>query len=133
MLATIEVVAAAIIEDGKVLIARRAHHTKGAGQWEFPGGKVERGESQSQALIREIKEELGFDIRVREKVGDHVHDYGEKVIHLHLYLAQITGGEQVLQDHDQTKWVLFSEIPITELAPADRPLVEVLIACQSRK
>ncbi|MGA0067440.1 MAG: (deoxy)nucleoside triphosphate pyrophosphohydrolase [Candidatus Nanopelagicales bacterium] len=98
------VVAAAIERDGRYLAARRTKPDWAAGRWEFPGGKVEHGESDDQALIREIREELGIAIVVGERVP------GEWPLHddlvLHLYVAALADGEpQPLDHHDELRWL----------------------------
>lgn len=98
------VVAAAIERDGRYLAARRTKPDWAAGRWEFPGGKVEPGESETDALVREIREEFGVEITVGARVT------GEWPLHddlvLHLYVATLTGGEpQALDHHDELRWL----------------------------
>lgn len=98
------VVAGAIERDGRYLAARRTRPDWAAGKWEFPGGKVERGESDEQALVREIREELGVEILVGDRVP------GEWPLHddlvLHLYVATLEDGEpQPLDHHDELRWL----------------------------
>ncbi len=98
------VVAAAIERDGRYLAARRTKPDWAAGRWEFPGGKVEPGETESVALEREIREELGVGIAVGERVP------GEWPLHddlvLHLYVATLLEGEpRPLDHHDRIRWV----------------------------
>jgi len=110
------VVAAAIERDGRYLAARRTRPDWAAGKWEFPGGKVEVGESDEQALVREIREELGVDILVSNRVP------GEWPLHddlvLHLYVATLAEGHpQPLDHHDELRWLTpdeFSDIPWLE-------------------
>lgn len=77
----------------------------GAGEWEFPGGKVEPGETHEQALHREILEELGIEIRIHRKLGDTVVVYPQKQIRLHLYLCSSQTQELHLVDHDAAEWL----------------------------
>lgn len=79
----IDVVAAIIERDGKILIAQRPAHSDQAGLWEFAGGKVEADESQPQALVRELREELGIDATVGEYVASHQREVSGRIIHLH--------------------------------------------------
>ncbi len=107
----------------KILIVRRGPGQSGAGFWEFPGGKVELGESPEQALHREIEEELGIRIQVQSLVGEELHHYPTKSIRLRLYRAETLQEKLTLTEHDGFKWCLPSEIPIEELSAADRPFV----------
>ncbi len=102
------VVAGAIERDGRYLAARRTKPDWAAGRWEFPGGKVEPGESEESALVRELREELGVGIEVVRRVP------GEWPLHdnlvLHLYVARLVEGEpQALDHHDELRWVSPSE------------------------
>ncbi len=121
---SILVVAAVIYQNEKVLIVRRGPKQSGAGSWEFPGGKVEHNETETQALGREILEELNVHIHVGKKIGDHVQQYSSKVIHLHVYWAKIISGTIVLKEHDDQCWVDPSHIDIEKLSDADQPFVE---------
>jgi 8-oxo-dGTP diphosphatase len=112
----------------KVLIVRRGPLETGAGFWEFPGGKVDRGETHAQALAREIEEELGILIKVQELVAENIHAYPEKRIHLFLYAAEILSGEIELREHDAQDWVLPRDLQKEILSEADRPFVDVLKA-----
>ena len=113
-----------------VALFRRARHISGAGKWEFPGGKVDPGESEEQALAREIQEELNIQIKVEEKVAENIHDYGNKVIRLVAFLvSQKVVTEQFqfrLSDHDQFSWFAQDQIDKQTLSPADVPFVELL-------
>lgn len=126
-------VVAAVIQrefpvDGKVLIVKRGQNQSGAGDWEFPGGKVEEGETLEEALIREIQEELGIQIRVSELLGENRHHYPSKVIWLKVYRA-FTSQEAInLTEHDDFKWCHPEDICIDELSAADRPFVEILLS-----
>ena len=113
--------------ESQVALFRRALPISGAGAWEFPGGKVDDGESESEALRREIQEELNLQIKVEEKIGVSVHDDGSKYIQLSAYFVQYdTSSDFRLIDHDAQKWVSQGEIKLEELAPADRPLVQLI-------
>lgn len=122
----IEVVGAVIRREHLLLIAQRPPGKNEALFWEFPGGKLEAGESPQECLRREIMEELGILIRVGKAVGDVLHDYGERLIHLTCYWAELEAGDpQPLQCHDW-RWITHLELGNYEFAPADRPIVEVL-------
>ena len=119
------VVAAAIERDGCYLAARRTRPAWAAGRWEFPGGKVEPGEGDQQALAREIREELGVGIEVIRRVP------GEWPLHddlvLHLYVARVIEGDpQALDHHDQLRWVAPAEFDEIEWLESDREAVSTL-------
>ena len=120
----IKVVAGIIIRNNTVLIARRASHKSMAGKWEFPGGKIEVGESPERALEREILEEFGVAIRVGQYLASNAHDYGDFKIELLAYRARFVKGKFELTDHDQIAWVSKAELKNYDLAEADIPLVE---------
>ncbi len=131
----IEVVAGLILRgDGRVLIARR--HPDGAegGWWEFPGGKIEPGESPQQALARELGEELSLRLEVGAYLASSEHRYplaggGEKAVRLHGYLCPWQGQPlRLTGSHDRVKWLAPRAIRTLPLAPADHPLLEALIA-----
>jgi mutator protein MutT len=110
-----------------ICVFRRGPKEAGAGAWEFPGGKVEQGETEAAALRREILEELGIPIKVGELVGSNHHDYGKRTIHLVVYLVTPESGsfpsKWNLVDHDGHQWVTLSEIQKLRMAPADIPLI----------
>ena len=122
----IDVVAAVVMRDGKYMIARRAPGKHLAGHWEFPGGKIEKGETPEVSLQREIEEEFGVHAEVGQYLGDNVHDYGEKIVRLMAY--EVTVAEDIHQstDHDQIEWVELSQMHDYPLAPADVPLLRYL-------
>lgn len=119
------VVAAAIERDGRVLAARRSAPEPVAGRWEFPGGKVEPGESDAAALVRECREELGVGIDVGEPLADP--QPITEGYELRVYRARLISGEPVaLQDHDALRWLPPEELPALPWLPADRAAVAVL-------
>jgi len=120
------VVAAVLYDKGTVFIFRRNPSQSGAGAWEFPGGKIEPGETPEAALKREIREELGVEIEVEDKVGENVHQYPAKKIHLHFYWAKVPKQAFKLSDHDAYQAVRPEDLPLSLLSEADRPLVDVL-------
>lgn len=118
------VVAAVLHRPKEILILRRGPEQSGAGFWEFPGGKVEVGESPEQALRREILEELGIEIQVESFVGEVVHDYGSRKIRLSLYWARPLQQQLVLSDHDAFEWLAPQNVEVEKLSAADRPFLE---------
>lgn len=121
-------VTAAIIKDehNRILIARRRPGKSLAGFWEFPGGKIEEGETPEESLARELKEEMNLVVRVGAFVGENLHHYEGFSIRLMAYLTEIMAGEMQLTDHDQVDWVTVEEMERYSLAPADVPLVSML-------
>ncbi|WHY20268.1 8-oxo-dGTP diphosphatase MutT [Paenibacillus sp. G2S3] len=122
-------VAAAIIhnEEGQILIARRRQGKSQAGLWEFPGGKIEQGESIADCLQRELQEEMGIMILPYESFGMNEHNYGELTIQLIAWKAQYQGGVIDLVDHDEYRWMFPAELGQFKFAPADIPFVERLM------
>ncbi len=118
----IKVAAAVIEKDGKILIAKRAYGTQ-KGRWEFPGGKLEEGESSKEAVIREIKEEFGMKIAVKDFLCTVNHHYEDFDLDMDCFLCEIRKGEPELHDH--TAYVFID--PFTEgieWAEADRKVIE---------
>jgi len=110
--------------DGRVLAARRSAPPATAGGWEFPGGKVEPGESATAALIRECREELGVTVRVGELLG--AADITADLV-LRVYAAVLEAGEpQPLEDHDELRWLTAAELDDVAWLPADRPVLPAL-------
>lgn len=123
------VVAAALFDDqGRVLIARRPPGKQLAGLWEFPGGKVEPGESPEAALIRELAEEL--EVAVKEKALAPItfasHAYADFHLLMPLYAVWRWSGAPVAQEHDALAWAAPHELDQYEMPPADGPLVAAL-------
>jgi 8-oxo-dGTP diphosphatase len=119
----IRVVAALIQHSNTVLIAKRRLSKARGGFWELPGGKVEPGESDEQALVREIKEELGIEIEITSVYGQTEYMYPELTIDLIGYRCRIVAGEPVCREHEQLRWVASEDLCMTELAPADKSLL----------
>ena len=120
----IRVTAALIEKDGKILIAQRNGEGNQALKWEFPGGKIDPGETPEQCLSRELKEELNLDIRVGELLDTINFDYPTWTIQLLVYRAEIVGGEMRLNVHNDVRWVARSEISSYDFCPADVELVK---------
>ena len=123
----INVVCGIIQKDNRFLLACRKQGGSLAGYWEFPGGKVEQGETPQQALYRELKEELSIETEVGEHIGDSVFEYQDKTIYLKGYLTRYLSGEFELDSHDDIAWLTAGELLNYQLAPADVPLVQRLI------
>lgn len=123
----VDVVAALIEREGKLLLARRDATGDQAGLWEFPGGKVEAGESQQAALIRELQEELGIDATVAEFVATSELQQPARLICLHGWRVSDFTGMITLQCHSEIRWVVPADVHSFELAPADVPLIDAYL------
>ena len=116
------------MEDGRVLCARRGPPQRHPGLWELPGGKVEPGESDAQALQRELEDELRVSVHVAEYIGTSAHDYPDLKIDLVAYVCQITRGQPEPVEHAELRWVALSALEALSWAPADQPLIALLSA-----
>lgn len=121
-----EVTAGIIIDNNKILIAQRGANEKLAGKWEFPGGKIEVGETPQQCLKREIMEELEVDIEVGDYLGESIYTYPNGEIKLIAYFATVVDGDIKLSVHDKIEWITISEIDKYDFAPADITFIEKL-------
>ncbi|HSQ43153.1 MAG TPA: (deoxy)nucleoside triphosphate pyrophosphohydrolase [Fibrobacteraceae bacterium] len=121
-------VVAAVLRDpqGRILLCRRAQGQSNAGFWEFPGGKSEPAETQEQALIREIREELALEILPGNLVGESIAISGGKTIHLAAHWAEVVSGEPILNVHDQLAWVEPQKLAKYKLTPADISIAIIL-------
>ena len=122
---TIEVVAAIIKRDNKYFATQRGYGIF-AGGWEFPGGKMEPGETPQQALVREIKEELDADISVGELVDTVEYDYPDFHLTMHCFLCELTSGHVVLLEHEAARWLSPDELDSVDWLPADLDLINKL-------
>jgi 8-oxo-dGTP diphosphatase len=118
------VVGAALVRDGRVLAARRTAPASAAGRWEFPGGKVEPGESDAASLVREIEEELGVRIRVLRWLAG-AEEIGEQYL-LKVALAEVEQGEPRPTEHDAVRWLAADELHDVAWLDADRPFLSEL-------
>ncbi|WP_120507698.1 pyrimidine (deoxy)nucleoside triphosphate diphosphatase [Rahnella bruchi] len=125
---TIDVVAAMIEHEGKLLLARRDASSDQAGLWEFPGGKVEAGESQPAALMRELQEEMGIAATVEDFVATSELQQPARLIRLHGWRVSGFSGTLTLQCHSEIRWVSPADVLSFDLAPADIPLIEAYLA-----
>lgn len=121
----IKVVAAVIQDRGKYFSTQRGHGDYKGG-WEFPGGKVELGESNEAALIREIREELKVDISIENYLGTIEYDYPSFHLSMACYECKIIMGEPVLMEHSAAKWLTVDELDSVSWLPADVEVVKLL-------
>ena len=121
----IEVVAAILHHNGRYFTTQRGYG-EFEGWWEFPGGKIESGETPEQALQREIQEELGVDIVVGEKLCVTEHDYPAFHLTMHCYLCTLADGQIELREHKSAVWLKPQELDTPNWLPADREVVGIL-------
>ena len=129
----IDVVGAVIVKDGAVLCARRGPGGEMAGMWEFPGGKIEPGETPQEALVREIGEELRCVVTVGEQVAHTVHEYGFGIVALTTFSCELVSGDLQLTEHAELRWLAPDALFSLEWAPADVPAVERISADFARE
>lgn len=123
----IEVVAAIIHHDGAYFATQRGYG-EFEGIWEFPGGKIEPGESQETALKREIQEELGVDITIGELLCTTEYDYPTFHLTMHCYLCSVASGEIELREHKSAQWLTAETLDSVEWLPADEKIIVMLQA-----
>ena len=120
---TIRVVAAVIREGGRVFVTQRGYGPWKDG-WEFPGGKIEPGETPEEALAREIREELDAEISVGEKLAQVEYDYPEFHLSMGCYLCAVLSGRLTLKEHESARWLRPEEMDAVDWLPADRGIIE---------
>ena len=119
----IKVVAAIIINDGKVFATQRGYGDFKGG-WEFPGGKIEAGETPEEAIVREIKEELDTEIEVVELLDTVEYDYPQFHLSMDCFICKIKSGDLILKEHEAAKWLTKETLDSVEWLPADSGLIE---------
>ena len=122
-----EVAAALIREDGRILICRRPAHKARGLLWEFPGGKLEPGETPGEALERECREELGCRVEAGEAYLELTHHYPDLTVRLTLCHARIAEGRPQRLEHAEIRWAAREELEDFEFCPADREIVRRLV------
>jgi mutator protein MutT len=125
----IRVVAATIVVDNRLFIAQRSEQMSSSLLWEVPGGKVEPGESDQEALVREIKEELDIDIEVSDFVGMSCVFVGDKEIEMYVYRSVILSGTPIANEHKQIMWASEEDLLSVRWSAADIPLIPQFLAC----
>ena len=124
--AVFDVVGALIEDNGEILVCQRLDNDRFGSQWEFPGGKVEKGEDKIKALKRELKEELGVDIEVGELIDVFEDEIPVMKIFAYLYRCSITKGTPRCIECQKLEWLTLDEINFLDLAPADRKIYSYL-------
>lgn len=122
----INVVAAAIEKDGLIFCAQRPEGKSLGGFWEFPGGKLEQGESPEEALIREIKEEFNADIEVLSYVNEASYEYDFGMVIMKTFKAKLLSDQLTLLEHQDSKWLEPHRLDTLDWAPVDIPAVHLL-------
>ncbi|MFD6698632.1 MULTISPECIES: (deoxy)nucleoside triphosphate pyrophosphohydrolase [unclassified Microbacterium] len=120
----INVVGAVVMRNGTVLSAQRSPLMSLAGSWEFPGGKIEPGETPQDALAREMREELLCTISIGDHVETTAHEYDFGVVTLTTFYATLIDGEPKLTEHSEIRWIPVPDLLSVDWAPADVPAVE---------
>ncbi len=120
----VQVVAALIWKENRFMICQRPANKTRAFEWEFVGGKVEKGETLEQALIRECREEIGVEIAVDDVYTEVDHVYPDITIHLTLFNARLTGEDPKMLEHNDIRFILPAEIPQFEFCPADEEILK---------
>jgi mutator protein MutT len=128
----VDVVAGILVEDGRVLVARRLDGAHLGGLWEFPGGKVEPGETPEDGLVRELDEELGIRVHAGDAWGIVSHDYPERTVRLRFLFAERVAGEPRAVGCAEVRWVVPDDLLALPFPPADRPLVDDLVRAARR-
>lgn len=123
----VKVVAALIWKEDRFMICQRPAHKARGLLWEFVGGKVEQGETDEKALIRECKEELDIEIGTKDIFMSLVHNYPDMEVNLILFNAYIKSGEPKLLEHNDIKWITTAEIPKYDFCPADEEILKKLM------
>ena len=121
----IEVVAAIILRERRIFATQRGYG-EWKDWWEFPGGKIEPGESPEDALKREIREELATEIEVDELLTTVEYDYPKFHLTMHCYLCTIISGDLSLLEHEDARWFAIDELDCVKWLPADKDVIEKL-------
>ena len=121
----IEVVAAIIVRDRRIFATQRGYG-EWKDWWEFPGGKIEHGETPEDALKREIREELATEIEVDELLTTVEYDYPKFHLTMHCYLCTIISGDLSLLEHEDARWLAIDELDSVKWLPADKDVIEKL-------
>lgn len=122
----IEVACAIILRGNEVLLAQRSEKMKNPLMWEFPGGKLEKGELPESTVVREVREELCIDIECVEALPNYTYHYDDKIIHLYPYLCAYKNGTLTLREHKDIHWVDVQQVLDYQMSAADIPAAKLL-------
>lgn len=128
MTKVVHVAVGVILRDQQVFLTKRHSHVHQGGKWEFPGGKVEVGESTAQALHRELQEEIGIDTLACRHLMDIKHDYGDKQVYLDVHIVDQFLGEPSAQEGQEEAWYELSELTTLEFPEANTPIIKALLS-----
>lgn len=124
----VKVTCAIITHNRKILAVQRSATMSLPNKWEFPGGKIESGETEEECIIREIKEELSIDITLKERLTPVIFQYTSVTVLLIPFIAYFMGGEIVLTEHEKYLWVTKSDLPGLDWADADIPILKEFLS-----
>lgn len=120
----VHVTCAIVLEGSKVLVTQRSEVMKLPLKWEFPGGKIDSGESAEACIKRELLEELNIEVEILERLSDSSFEYPTFTINLIPFIARLKAGELTLREHKDLKWLHPDELKELDWAPADLPILE---------
>jgi len=123
----IHVACAIIQQDGLILATQRSATMSLALKWEFPGGKLEAGESPQVCLLRELNEELGVSVTIGQELPPHTHSYPSFAVTLYPFLCHQLRGSIILHEHNDARWLTPSDLQQLDWAEADLPLIQTLV------
>ena len=124
----IVVAAGLVVRDGRVLISRRPEGRHQGGKWEFPGGKIESGETPEECIVREIREELAVEVKAEKTLGVVEYDYPAFHLTMHCLLCSVVSGDLKLLEHEDAKWVIGENLYSLDWLPADRLILDRLLS-----
>lgn len=128
----IEVVAAVIRDEkGRTLICQRPANKGCALLWEFPGGKIEPGETPPQALVRECREELAVELAVGDQIAETRHEAGDVMVHILYFSAKIVSGHPTLLEHHDARWIVAADRASFAFCPSDSQVVDAILSSVS--